>query len=316
MDAVIRAVTDCPAPLVQPRTRIRRGSATGSRARFLSCASWSRAPGPCAAPLPVTTLTLPPQERVPVPAGAAERPFDRRHPPLRVRDLLDRGGRGRRLRRGGHRWLGRVRLGCSCWLGGHAARLQLLARRVLAQLRRWLGGCRQLGGRLGLSRSLYLGWCLRLGGCRLRQSADLLRGARPAAVAVSRGRSLGGHQAHHRAQRAGGREEAAGRVGRRNRGTRRHRRRGLRGRRLGHSLLGAGACADAGARTTPQVRTTARAGRLLRRGRVAAAQARAQARSGAGAGTGRPGAGARATAGRRGRRCAGADAGAGGGGAC
>ncbi len=55
-------VTDWPAPLVQPRMRIRRGSATGSRARFLSCASWSRAPGPCAAPLPVTILTLPPQE--------------------------------------------------------------------------------------------------------------------------------------------------------------------------------------------------------------------------------------------------------------
>ena len=43
-----------------------RGSAwapaTGSLARFLSSASWSRAPGPCVAPLPVTILTLPCQE--------------------------------------------------------------------------------------------------------------------------------------------------------------------------------------------------------------------------------------------------------------
>src|ERR1700733_15443082 len=62
MDAVMRAVTDWPAPLVHPRMRIRRGSLTGSLARFLSCASWSRAPGPVVAPLPVMILTLPPQE--------------------------------------------------------------------------------------------------------------------------------------------------------------------------------------------------------------------------------------------------------------
>src|SRR5215469_15782837 len=59
MEPVIRAVTDWPAPLVQPSTRIRFGSAIGRRARFLSRASWSRAPGPGVAPLPVTTLTLP-----------------------------------------------------------------------------------------------------------------------------------------------------------------------------------------------------------------------------------------------------------------
>ncbi len=62
MDAVSRAVTDCPAPLVQPSTRIRLGLATGSRARPRSMASWSRAAGPWAAPLPVTILTVPPQD--------------------------------------------------------------------------------------------------------------------------------------------------------------------------------------------------------------------------------------------------------------
>src|SRR3984957_21122068 len=76
MEPVISAVTDCPAPLVQPRTRIRFGSAMAILARFRSCASWSRAPGPGMAPLPVTILTLPPQE-----------PFRSRAGPLSARSM-------------------------------------------------------------------------------------------------------------------------------------------------------------------------------------------------------------------------------------
>ena len=62
MAPAMRAVTVWPAPLVQPSTRIRLGSGNGSLARFRSSASWSRAPGPCEAPVPVTILTLPCQD--------------------------------------------------------------------------------------------------------------------------------------------------------------------------------------------------------------------------------------------------------------
>ena len=41
---------------------MRLGSGTSSLARFLSSASWSLAPGPCEAPVPVTILTFPCQD--------------------------------------------------------------------------------------------------------------------------------------------------------------------------------------------------------------------------------------------------------------
>ncbi len=51
---VIRAVTVCPAPRVQPSTTMRYEPASGSLARSRSSASWSRLPGPWP---PATTLT-------------------------------------------------------------------------------------------------------------------------------------------------------------------------------------------------------------------------------------------------------------------